>query len=84
LARGVHELHCIDDPNDPTPLIVDLSKHEDDDGRKLRVHPVLPDEAASLENFEHSVREFLVALNIAGISLPIPPSVENVLDLFKR
>ncbi len=36
LARGVHELHCIDDPNDPIPLIVDLSEHEDGKGRELR------------------------------------------------
>jgi hypothetical protein len=29
LARGVYELHCIDDPADPIPLILDVSQHEE-------------------------------------------------------
>jgi hypothetical protein len=84
LARGVYELHCIDDPNDPIPLIIDLSEHEKGKGRELRVYAMPADEAAALDVFEHSVREFLVALNMAGISLPLPPTVENVVTLFKR
>jgi hypothetical protein len=36
LARGVYELHCIDDPNDPIPLIIDVSEHEKGKGRTLR------------------------------------------------
>ncbi len=84
LARGVYELHCIDDPNDPIPLIVDLSEHEEDAGRTARRYEVPSDEAVSLEAFEYSVREFLVALSLAGISLPPPPDVEHILDLFRR
>jgi len=84
LARGVYELHCINDPNNPVPLVVDLSKHDEDQERKARIYEVPPDEAVSLEVFEYSVREFLVALSWAGISLPPPPEIAHVLDLFRR
>jgi hypothetical protein len=84
LARGVYELHCIDDPNNPIPLIVDLSQHAEDDKRKARFYEVPIEEAVSIEAFEYSVREFLVASNMAGISQPLPDTVEHVLDLFRR
>ena len=84
LGRGVYELHCIDDPNNPMPLIVDLSQHAEDKGRKARIYPVPVAEAVSLEAFEHSVKEFLVALNQAGISMVPPPDIEHILDLFRR
>jgi hypothetical protein len=84
LARGVYELHCIDDPNDPIPLIIDLSEHETKKGRDLRVYAIEADEAVSLMQFEAALREFLVALNMAGISLPLPPAIENVTNLFKK
>lgn len=84
LARGVHELHCIDDPNDPTPMIIDLSEHDHGKGRELKVYVVEARESASLVQFEEAVREFLVALNMAGISLPLPPALENIVSLFKK
>jgi hypothetical protein len=84
LARGVYELHCIDDPNNPIPLIVDLGQRKEDKERKVRIYEVPIAEAISLEAFESSVREFLVALNLAGISSPPPPDVEHILDLFRR
>jgi hypothetical protein len=84
LARGIHELHCIDDPNDPIPMIIDLSEHDDGKGRELKVYVVEAHEAASLIQFEESLREFLVALNMAGISLPLPPALENIVSLFKK
>jgi hypothetical protein len=84
LARGVYELHCIDDPNNPVPLIVDLGQHAEDKKRQARVYEMPVEEAISLEAFEASVREFLVALNLAGISSPPPPDVEHILDLFRR
>jgi hypothetical protein len=84
LARGIHELHCIDDPNDPIPMIIDLSEHEDGKGRVLKVYVVEAHEAASLVQFEEALREFLAALNMAGISLPLPPAVENIVSLFKK
>jgi len=84
LGRGVYELHCINDPNNPIPLIVDLSQHEDDKARKARIYEVPLEETVSLEAFEFSVREFLVALSLAGISLPPPPDVAHILDLFRR
>ncbi len=83
LARGVYELHCIDDPNDPIPLIIDLAEHEKGKGRELRVFPVLADESVPLDIFERSVSEFLNALHMAGISMPLPP-LENVMTLFRR
>lgn len=84
MARGVYELHCIDDPNNPIPLIVDLSQHNGDKERKARVYEVPADEAVSLEAFESSIKEFLVALNLAGVGLPPPLDVEHILDLFRR
>jgi hypothetical protein len=84
LARGVYELHCIDNPNNPIPFIIDLSQHAEDKERKARIYPVSVEEAISLEAFEQTVRDFLVALNQAGISLPPPPEVEHILDLFRR
>jgi hypothetical protein len=84
LARGVYELHCIDDPNDPIPLIVDLSSPSGGKVREMRVYAVSADEMDSLESFDRSVREFLVALNLSGISQPLPPAIESVLNLFRR
>jgi hypothetical protein len=84
LARGVHELHCIDDPNDPIPMIIDLSEHGEGGGRDLRVYVIEAREAASLMQFEEALREFLVALNMAGISLPLPAALENIISLFKK
>ena len=84
MARGVYELHCREDPNDPIPLIVDLSQHDGDTERKARIYEVPADEAVSLEAFESSIREFVVALNLAGVALPPPVEVEHILDLFRK
>ena len=80
LARGVYELHCIDDPNNPIPLIIDLGQHSDDSKRKARLYEVPVEEAVSIEAFEATVKEFLVASNLAGISQPLPPDVEHILS----
>jgi hypothetical protein len=84
MARGVYELHCREDPNDPIPLIVDLSQHDGDAERKARIYEVPADEAVSLEAFESSIKEFLIALNLAGVSLPPPLDMEHILDLFRK
>ena len=83
LARGIYELYCIDDPNNPVPLIIDLGQHSEDKERKVRTYEMPMTEAASIEVFESSLREFLVASNLAGISLP-PPDAGEILDLFRR
>ncbi|UWU88163.1 hypothetical protein N2605_17480 [Bradyrhizobium yuanmingense] len=83
LARGVYELHCIDDPNDPIPLIIDVSAHDEAEGRRVRPYIVRPEEAATLEEFDDAVRQFLKALELAGVALPSDPD-ERLLDLFKR
>jgi hypothetical protein len=84
LARGIYELDCRDNPNDPIPLIIGLGQHAEDKERKARPYEVPVEEAISLEAFEASVRDFLVALNLTAISLPPPPDVEHILDLFRR
>jgi hypothetical protein len=84
LARGIYELYCIDDPNDPIPLIIDLALHSTDVKRKARIYEVPITEAIPIEGFEHSMREFLVASSMAGISQPPPPDLEHILDLFRR
>jgi hypothetical protein len=83
LARGVYELHCIDDPADPIPLILDVSQHEEGEGRILRPYIVRPEEAVSFEEFDDAVRQFLKALELAGVALP-PDPIDSVTDLFKR
>jgi hypothetical protein len=55
--------------------------HTEDKERKSRVYEIPVKEAISLEAFESSVREFLFALNVAGIAQPPPPDVEHILDL---
>jgi hypothetical protein len=83
MARGVYELHCREDPNDPIPLIVDLGQHDGDTERKARLYTVPAHEAVPLEAFESSIREFIVALHLAGVALPPPVDVEHIIDLFK-
>jgi hypothetical protein len=83
LARGVHELHCIDDPNDPIPLIIDVSEPQKGQGRMLRAYEVRAEQAISLEEFDDGVRQFLKALELAGVALPTD-SGEDVLNLFKK
>jgi hypothetical protein len=82
LARGVHELHCIDDPNDPIPLIIDVSEPVKDKGRILRAYEVPVEEAISLNEFDEAVRSFLKALQMAGVALPT--DAIDVINLFKK
>ncbi len=82
LARGIHELHCIDDPNDPIPLIVDLSEHDLGNGRQLNTHIIQAENAISLDEFDSAIREFVRALELAGVALATPDG--DILDLFKR
>lgn len=84
LARGIYELYCRDDPNDPIPLIIDLSEHEKGKDRELNVHVVSTEAAATIEQFEQSVRRFVVGLNLAGIAQPLPPTLDNIINLFKK
>jgi len=83
LARAVYELHCVDDPNDPIPLIVDVSELAKGEGRVLRPFALEPSEIIDYSIFEASVRDFLKALNTAGVALPAPAD-GDILDLFKK
>ena len=82
LARGVYELHCIDDPNDPIPLIVDLSEHDLGKGRLLSVHTMPVEKAISLDEFDAAIREFVKALELAGVARGVPDGA--IIDLFRR
>jgi hypothetical protein len=82
LARGVYELHCIDDPNDPIPLIVDLSEHNLGEGRVLDVHPMPVEKTISLDEFDSAVREFVRALELAGVARAVPDGA--IVDLFRK
>lgn len=80
LGRGIHEFHSIDDPNDPLPMIVDLSAQ--DGRRELKKFVVQPEDMMSLEEFESILRKFFEALSLAGVTT-IPEGVENITDLFR-
>ena len=69
-------------PNDPVPLIVDLSEHRRGQGRELRVHTIPVEQSISLDEFDASVRQFLKALELAGVA--VPPDAPDVINLFKR
>ncbi len=84
LARGIYELHCVDDPADPVPLIVDLSEPNIGLGRRLREYKVSPEEMISLDEFDRVVREFVKALGIAGVAVPSEADVPNIVSLFKK
>jgi hypothetical protein len=82
LARGIYELHCINDPNDPIPLIIDVSSPNGGKERELRVFEVPMERAASLDEFDYAVRQFLKALELAGVALPV--DVMDVVTLFRK
>lgn len=83
LARGIYELHCIDDPNDPIPVIIDVSAPEGGKNRELRVHMIPSTSAISLEEFDDAIRIFVRALEIAGVARPID-TIDSMIDLFKK
>jgi hypothetical protein len=82
LARGVYEFHSIDDPNDPVPLIVDVSASEDG-RRKLKTFVYDTSEMMSLEQFEWILRKFFEALALAGVTT-IPEGLDKIADLFRK
>jgi hypothetical protein len=77
-----HEFHSIDDPNNPIPMIVDVSA-SDDGKRKLRTHVLEPGEMMSLEEFESILRRFFEALALASVTT-IPEGLNKIADLFRR
>lgn len=83
LARGVYELHCREDPNDPIPLILDVSEPVKGQGRQMRAFTLPVDQAISLQEFDDTVRTFMQALELAGVALP-PDTTDSMVDIFKR
>lgn len=82
LSRGVYEFHSVDDPNDPKPMIVDVSASENGK-RELRTYVLEHEEMMPLEQFESILRRFFEALALAGVTT-IPEGVENIADLFRK
>jgi hypothetical protein len=82
LARGIYEFHSIDDPNDPIPMIVDLSA-SDDGVRSLKTYEFRTHEMMGLEQFESILRRFFEALALAGVTT-IPEGLEKISDLFRK
>ena len=82
LARGIYEFHSIDDPNNPKPMLVDLSASETGK-RELRKFVFELDEMMGLEEFESILRKFFEALALAGVTT-IPDDVEKISDLFRK
>ena len=82
LARGIYEFHSIDDPNDPIPMIVDVSA-SDDGKRKLKTSIFKSHEMMGLEQFESILRKFFEALALAGVTT-IPQGLDRIADLFRR
>ena len=82
LARGVHELHCLMDPADTKPLIIDLSAG-DDGKRVLRTFNLGDEQMMGLEEFELILRRFFEALELAGVTT-VPERDANIADLFRK
>lgn len=82
LARGIYELHCVEDPNDPIPLIIDVSAPELGKDRTVRVYEMPVEKAISLDEFDDALRQFLKALALAGVALPADAA--DVISLFKK
>jgi hypothetical protein len=66
----------------PIPLIVDLSEHDLGEGRVLNAHIIPVDRAIPLDAFDSAIREFVRALELAGIALATPDG--SIIDLFKK
>lgn len=83
LARGVHELYCRDDPNNPIPLIIDLSEDNAGSGRRVKIYVVAESDGISLAQFDECLAQFFISLEIAGVQLPEAPP-DGIVDLFRR
>jgi hypothetical protein len=83
LGRGVYEFHAIDDPNNPTPLLVDLSAPLSDRPRQIRVFDFRDYEMMGLVEFEIILRKFFEALALAGVTT-IPDKIDRIGDLFRK
>lgn len=83
LGRGMHELHGIDDPNNPVPLVLDLSVPPDKRERSMSRTYVTEREMISAEEFERIMKGFFEALRIAGIE-SVPRSIPTMSDIFRK
>ena len=83
LARAAYEEHCIDDPNNPEPVIIDLSKPKFSKVRLRRRFTNMRERMISIEEFEQILGTFFEAAQIAGYEIPYVPGSFSA-DLFRR
>jgi hypothetical protein len=83
LARAAYEEHCIDDPNDPQPVVFDLSSRNGSKVRHPTIYRGLTPKMISVEEFESIIEKFFDAAVLAGYQLPEYPG-EFTADLFRR
>lgn len=83
LARGMYELYGVDDPNDPVPLILDLSIDQKSATRIVRKSIITEPSMSSVGQFEETMRAFFEALRIAGVE-SVPKDMGDIRDLFRK
>lgn len=82
IARGVYEVGCVDDPNDPLPMIIDVSS-VDGGKRDLKIRVFDPEQMMPEALFDDIVRRFFEALALVGIG-SVPDKSISVIDLFRK
>jgi len=83
VARGVHELHVVDDAQANGPMIIDLGKHPITEKRDNRIYLPKESELMQLEQFESILKSFLEAVKLAGFNVQ-PNQFHTVADLFRK
>lgn len=81
LKRAAYEEHCISDPNNPQPVVVDTSSSSDRKPRRFRASR--SDEMVSVDEFERIVNLFFEAAAIAGFPITYHEG-DFTADLFRR
>lgn len=81
LLRAAYEEHCINDPNNPVPVVVDVSSPKAKEQRSIRVFRDL--EMMPLGEFERIVDRFFEAAAIAGFPI-VHHDGDFTADLFRR
>lgn len=83
LARGIYEIDCRDDPNDPVPLIIDLSANENG-VRQVRLVTVPVESAMPLEEFESILDSFVESLVLSGFAATQELGEPTLLEYLRR
>ena len=82
VARGIYEFHVIDNPKAIGPMIVDLGRDHISGVRANRVFMPGQLSMMPLEEFEQVLRQFLKAVELAGL-LSVPSDRHLGIDMFR-